>query len=353
MDLAGNVSTAPIGSCEGTNYFLGDFMTEGNPAEGNPDGCISFDDEFYALAQAYNTQDPNGALALPAADPLWNSHLDIAPTSDLTRLGSPMPDDKVNFEDLVIFALNYNYPGIRCVDGGGGKIAPGQPRSIASAPIALTAELPMNFAVGDEVTVPVSVENASAAVAFHVVLDYNENAFELVGVNAGEALVSTGAHFFYFDRRSSDIDVSGAMLNDNAIGDGTLFEVHLRAKVATGIEMSPMTLTYRDDLNGDIAADFGVRAMAAAAVPTTFALTQNYPNPFNAGTTIQLRLPVESDYTLEIYNLLGQSVATFAGHSPAGAVNINWDANGQSSGLYLYRMTAGNFQQTRKMTLLK
>ena len=354
-DNAGNVSLAPAGSASGTNYFLGDFMTEGNPAEGDPDGCISFVQEFGAMAEAYNTQYP---LVVPN-DANFNPHLDIAPIDPLSyvspqpaRLGNPIPDNKVNFEDLIIFALNYL--DVRCPGGGGGKIVPGQPRSNTGLPIAMTANLPSSFAVGDEVSIPVSIENASAIVGFQVVLDYNENDFELVGVNAGEAFTSTGTSFFYYDRNSSNIDVSGALLSANAMSDGVLFEVRLRSRTNSGIELSPVTLTYRDDENHDIAADFGVRVTpASAAIPTTFALTQNYPNPFNAGTVIQLRLPTESDYTLVIYNLLGQSVAAFSGHSPAGTVNVNWDANDQPSGLYLYRMTAGSFQQTRKMTLLK
>jgi hypothetical protein len=351
-DLAGNISLAPLGSASGTNYFIGDFMTEGNPAEGDPDGCISFVQEFGALAEAYNTEDQNGHLLPPAADPLWNQHLDIAPTHDNTRLGNPIPDNKVDFKDLVYFGLNYL--DVRCPGGGGGKIVPGQPRSNTGLPIAMTANMPSRFSVGDEVSIPVSIENASAVFAFQVVLDYNESDFDLVGINAGEAFTSTGESFFYFDRNSSNIDVTGALLNANAMSDGVLFEVRLRSRTNSGIELSPVTLTYRDDENHDIAAEFGVRVTpASAAIPTTFALTQNYPNPFNAGTVIQLRLPSESDYTLEIYNLLGQSVASFSGHSPAGTVNVNWDANDQPSGLYLYRMTAGSFQQTRKMTLLK
>ncbi len=89
-----------------------------------------------------------------------------------------------------------------------------------------------------------------------------------------------------------------------------------------------------------------------SSMPTRFALSQNVPNPFNPTTTIWLELPVESDWSLEIINIAGQVVKTFAGHN-SGAVSIEWDARSMPSGVYFYRATAGAYGETRKMVLLK
>ncbi|MCH7504990.1 T9SS type A sorting domain-containing protein, partial [PVC group bacterium] len=88
-------------------------------------------------------------------------------------------------------------------------------------------------------------------------------------------------------------------------------------------------------------------------LPKEFALHQNYPNPFNPTTTISFDLPIATDYKLIIYNVLGQEVKSFAGHGQAGTVNVDWDANDYSSGLYFYKLEAGDFTDKKKMLLIK
>ncbi len=89
-------------------------------------------------------------------------------------------------------------------------------------------------------------------------------------------------------------------------------------------------------------------------IPSRFALAQNYPNPFNASTIIQFNLPSASDVIIEIYDILGRRVETlFDAEQPAGYHQIVWDASDQSSGIYFYRIQAGEYSDTRKMVLLK
>jgi len=90
------------------------------------------------------------------------------------------------------------------------------------------------------------------------------------------------------------------------------------------------------------------------SVPRQFALYQNYPNPFNATTRVTYQLPFSCDVKLEIYNALGQRVATLVGSKQrAGPRSVAWDASGFSSGLYFYRLTAGDFTETKRMMLVK
>jgi hypothetical protein len=89
-------------------------------------------------------------------------------------------------------------------------------------------------------------------------------------------------------------------------------------------------------------------------IPGQFRLHQNYPNPFNPKTIINYQLPVISKVDLSIYNLLGQKVANLVSErQPAGHYKVLFDAAGFASGLYFYRIEAGDFLQTRKMLLLK
>ncbi|MCH8272832.1 MAG: T9SS type A sorting domain-containing protein [Candidatus Marinimicrobia bacterium] len=88
--------------------------------------------------------------------------------------------------------------------------------------------------------------------------------------------------------------------------------------------------------------------------PTEFALSQNYPNPFNPETVIEYALPKATEVSLKIYNLRGQEVALLINDTmPAGNHQVIWDASNMASGVYIYRLQAANFVQTRKMLLLK
>ncbi|RME31061.1 MAG: T9SS C-terminal target domain-containing protein, partial [Candidatus Zixiibacteriota bacterium] len=90
------------------------------------------------------------------------------------------------------------------------------------------------------------------------------------------------------------------------------------------------------------------------SLPADYALEQNYPNPFNPSTIIPFSLPHAGEYSLTIYNILGQEVEQFKGVADApGDYELEWDASNQASGVYFYRLTAGNFVETKKMMLLK
>ena len=90
------------------------------------------------------------------------------------------------------------------------------------------------------------------------------------------------------------------------------------------------------------------------SLPTNYSLSQNYPNPFNPSTELRYALPRDGRVTLEIYNILGQKVTTLVDeHQRAGYKTIRWDPQDLASGIYLCRLTAGDYTQTRKMVLLK
>ena len=89
-------------------------------------------------------------------------------------------------------------------------------------------------------------------------------------------------------------------------------------------------------------------------LPSEFALLSNYPNPFNAQTVIEYQLPVSSTVKLEVYNLLGSKVATLVnGEEEAAYKSVTWDASEVSSGVYFYKLTAGDYTQTRRMMLVR
>jgi hypothetical protein len=97
-----------------------------------------------------------------------------------------------------------------------------------------------------------------------------------------------------------------------------------------------------------------IKVVADKQVPVQFALRQNYPNPFNPNTAISFDLPGRSDVKLIIYDLLGKEVRKIAdGEYEAGSYTLNVDFNTLASGVYLYRLTAGKFTDTKKMLLIR
>jgi len=89
-------------------------------------------------------------------------------------------------------------------------------------------------------------------------------------------------------------------------------------------------------------------------LPTVFSLSQNYPNPFNPSTTISFDIPRHSHAKLVIYDVLGREVRTLVDEEKQpGRYSVTFDASNLPSGVYLYRMVAGNFSDVNKMVLVK
>jgi hypothetical protein len=85
-----------------------------------------------------------------------------------------------------------------------------------------------------------------------------------------------------------------------------------------------------------------------------YLLMQNYPNPFNPSTTIRYALPKSSYVRLKVYNLLGREIATLVNEKrAAGEHAIRWNPIGLPSGIYFYRLQAGEFVATRKLVLMR
>jgi hypothetical protein len=92
----------------------------------------------------------------------------------------------------------------------------------------------------------------------------------------------------------------------------------------------------------------------STGLPTHFSLEQNYPNPFNPSTAISYDLPIAGRVTMKVYDVLGREVATLVdGFVEAGHHRETFDASRYTSGVYFYRLTAGDFTQTKKLLLLK
>jgi len=89
-------------------------------------------------------------------------------------------------------------------------------------------------------------------------------------------------------------------------------------------------------------------------IPAAFSLSQNYPNPFNPTTVIHYTVPKTSLVNLSVFNLLGQEVKTLVNEEKSpGEYEVRFDGSNLPSGIYFYRLVAGDFVKTMKMLLMK
>ncbi|MBN1632663.1 MAG: T9SS type A sorting domain-containing protein [Ignavibacteria bacterium] len=101
-----------------------------------------------------------------------------------------------------------------------------------------------------------------------------------------------------------------------------------------------------------ISSATGIEELTGTA--ETFSLNQNYPNPFNPATQIRFSIPAAGRVDLSVYDLSGRKVAELVNSvKTRGEYVVDFNASGLSSGVYFYRLSAGNFSEVKKMTLLK
>jgi hypothetical protein len=106
------------------------------------------------------------------------------------------------------------------------------------------------------------------------------------------------------------------------------------------------------DLDGK--ATLSESVVVDVTAPTKFTLEQNYPNPFNPSTTIRYGLPARTHVTMTIYNALGQQVAELVnGEVDAGNHDVKFEGSNLASGVYFYRLTAGEHADSKKLILMK
>ncbi|MCW8813665.1 MAG: T9SS type A sorting domain-containing protein, partial [Chlorobium sp.] len=175
-------------------------------------------------------------------------------------------------------------------------------------------------------------------------------------VTAGDLVFSTTVTFpaytifhvnYKFGINYGDaVNNGGGNDNENAIGANHEFELfplawYCETKDTFGI----MGLK-------DFVTD--VKDNTPSTTPTSYTLGQNYPNPFNPSTKISYSIPVEGFVNLDVYNSIGQKVASLVNENKtAGTYEVNFDAAKLSSGIYFYKIASGNFTETKKMILMK
>jgi lysophospholipase L1-like esterase len=186
-------------------------------------------------------------------------------------------------------------------------------------------------------------------------------------VNIGEAKI---LHFTLFNSTVNPLDLD-AIANTNPqffveppsgviAPNGSLTVTAMFAPSVTGTVVDTIQVVSNATVSpfkipmGGTGGTFADESKPAEDFPATYALEQNYPNPFNPTTDITFALPRGGHVVLQVLDLLGREIATVAdGWQSAGIHRVRFNAEGLSSGIYVYRLRTEEFTATRKMTILK
>ena len=310
-------------------------------------------DPVYLIGKSSGTVGVDDFLALVAAFGSSEGDDNYNPQADVNDDGS------VGVDDILVFV------------GSFGKTAAVSGKPIVLLPgINENAEFSLSLGsdgvvAGELMAVDVSLANVEALIGYGFALNYDADKFEFVSVASADEdlLTSTGGEtLFHHVVADGQISVATGMYNGTAVsGGGDIvrfvfrvlyeFEDNARFEIADGLVFDPSQLQNPAVVAG---------VLELQSTPREFALHQNFPNPFNPDTTIKYDLAESADVTLQIYNVLGQVVRTLVASEAqnAGRYQIRWNGMDDrgvsvSSGIYFYRISAGEFQNVRKLMLLK
>lgn len=193
-------------------------------------------------------------------------------------------------------------------------------------------------------------------------VNWKNSADVAISINTGQEITLSKNYFYYaaenIDLITFESDNENVIINDygNSVGisSGIIGRYKLKG------------IGWNNDQVVEISPNYmilvGITGTEKSFTPTQFELFQNHPNPFNSNTTIKFTVPFVGDAfnaspthtLLRVFDILGREDATLVNETKAPGIHeINWDASGLPSGIYFYRLTTGNFSQTKKMILLR
>ena len=243
-----------------------------------------------------------------------------------------------------------------------------------TTPVLFNTDATFNLRTGDEVWIPLNIYPGEYSVGgFNASMNIDPNVLTYTGEFKMGQSVPQDKNWYVAAKSDSKgtlrvaaTDFSLKMTPITQDGAALLFKyiVNKDAKLGSTSLINIKTQTVIDNnmqkMSSTVSSGKVEITRMGSAVVTNYELLQNYPNPFNPSTTIEYALPKESSVKIEIYNMLGQSVATlFTGNQSTGYHQVEWNASRLGSGVYLYSITATSmtdgqtFRSVKKMVLMK
>ena len=172
--------------------------------------------------------------------------------------------------------------------------------------------------------------------------------FNVTNTGGGTMDWTAVSDIFWIKIKTGASGTNGGTINVTYDHNNSASRIGTITIIAAGVSGSPKIVEIRQDEPVTFVENLNL------GIPDDFRLEQNYPNPFNPSTKIRYGLPKESNVVLTVYNILGEEVAKLVNDvQSAGYYEASFAATNLSSGIYVYRISAGNFSQIRKMLLIK
>ena len=190
---------------------------------------------------------------------------------------------------------------------------------------------------------------------------HNPTRFSLKLFLRNDGSVAT-AHGVSAEVSTADTNVTGIPANNQSFGDMAPGQTKTSGNYLINTQNNPTSVKFivrifSDDFffwSDSLTVIITGLTENVASIPTEYTLKQNYPNPFNPTTNIEFSVPKTSEVTLKIFNIVGQQVEILiSDRLSAGSYSYEWDASKLASGVYLYRLQAGKFVETKKMVLIR
>jgi hypothetical protein len=275
------------------------------------------------------------------------NYLDVGPTTDLSVNARPMTDDKVNFEDLVMFAINY-FPVASAPQA---HAAPA-----ASSQDALSLAAPTTVHAGEDIAVRIGFTGTGGVLALSARLAWDPAVVQPVSFTAGDAVLEQGALLF----SPTPGSVDGAVFAGSGqgfTGEGEFATLHFHVVAAGDPRFGFAAVDARDNQNHTVALATGV----TAATPRTFvtAFAPAMPNPFGRSTTFAFSLAKAGRADLEVFSVDGRRVRTItSGPREAGEYRLQWNGADDSGrpiapGVYYARLVTAQGHFTRVVSRLE
>jgi parallel beta-helix repeat protein len=328
-DAAGVMSTHPATYGESISYWLGD-------VNATPDNAVDSDD--IALLSAVWGTDGSG-----------NPAIDVGPTTDGGRHSLPTPDDTIDIEDLMMFAMNYENTDYTSYS---------KEKNQEITPIKIELEYEQ---IGSQIIAQLILNNNSAFVkGLNIPLSYGA-ILVLESVQYGDIWPENS--FIIHTNIDNTVEVSGSVLGSASCieGNGVIATITFQVSGQNpSLELQHMIARTFD--NEEIEIEDNPESTDENPdniIPINSILGANYPNPFNPTTTISYGLKEETNVNITLYNIRGQKVRTLINEiMPAGQHQITWNGKDNSgkqaaSGVYFYRMKTNDYTKVRKAMLLK
>lgn len=203
---------------------------------------------------------------------------------------------------------------------------------------------------GREVTIPLKLDQVEDMISLEAELTFDPAKIEFEQAIQGEML--EGANVLVNEKEGSIKIAMAALDAINSGGEAMKLKFRLPdpEQLAGGKLHVQKFMANEKDLTASVVSN----NQLLGDLPDDYALQKNYPNPFNPSTTIAFSLPEVADVQLDVFNIIGQKVATLVSQQmEAGQHTVRFNASRLSSGLYFYRIQAGDFVSTQKMMLVK